>query len=139
MDDLAQVLHLRFTFIILRQAQIHLDAGLIYKEPYQSKVKVKKTLMTSFKNGEQLILIIIELCRHSVCRDNRPFVLLNPWGLVINLYLCDRYLMRSAFMQYRKRKHLYAFCSIESASVSIRLLLKILAGLDINDRRRQLE
>ena len=62
MDYFSKIIHLRFTLIILRQAQIHLDAGLFYKEPYQSKVQVKKTFMTCFKNGEQFILIVIEIC-----------------------------------------------------------------------------
>ena len=62
MDDFTQVLHLRFALIVFRQTQVNLDASLLYKEAYQSKVKVKKTFMTSFKNGEQFILIVIEIC-----------------------------------------------------------------------------
>ena len=102
MDDLPEILHLRFALIVFRQTQIDLDSCLFNKEAYQSQVKVKKTLMTALQDSEQFILIVIEICRHSVCRDNRPFVLLHPWGLVIDLYLSDRNLMRSSFMKYRK-------------------------------------
>ena len=63
MNSLPEILHLRLTLIVLRHTQINLDAGLLDKETYQSKIQVKKALMTAFQNSEQFILIIIEIRR----------------------------------------------------------------------------
>ena len=139
MDRLPEVNHIRLTFVILCKTDIHLEAYLLHEETDKSKIEVKKTLMPAFKDSEELILIIFEICRHAISRHNGPLMLLHPRGLVIYLYLTDRQLMGSALMNDRERKGLDTFRAIEPATVAVRLLLEVLAGLDINDRRRQFE
>jgi hypothetical protein len=119
MDDLPKVFHLRFTLIVLRQTKIDLDAGLLYKEAYQSEVEVEKTLMSTFKDSEKFILVIIEICRHAICRDYGSLMLLDPWRLVVNLYFSDWYLMGATLMNDRERKGLDTFRSVESAAVAV--------------------
>ena len=139
MDRLPEVYHTRLAFVILCKTDIHLKAYLLHEKTDQSKIEIKKTLIPAFKDSEELILIILEICRHTISRYNGPLMLLHPRGLVIYFYLTDRKLMGSALVNDRERKGLDTFRAIEPATVAVRLLLEVLAGLDINDRRRQFE
>ena len=133
MNHLSKILTVSLLDIVLSKSEIHLETDLLYEETQKCEIKIKQLLWLTVENGEQFILVIIEVCRHSICRNDGSLVLKNPRLRIVNSDVRNRLLVGASIVKNRKGKSLHSVCSIESAAVSVGLLLEILAGLDIND------
>ena len=127
-----------FAGIALGYAKIYGDTCLLNEEADDGHVEVEQSFRLTVKYGKEFVLIVFEIRGCAVCGYDGPLMLQEPWFGPVYLDFRYRLFVCAAFMDDWHLKLLYSVCTVEIASVTVRLLLKVFAGFYIYGCRLQL-
>ena len=127
-----------FAGIVFSYAKIYGDSCLLNEEADDGHVEVEQSFRLTVKYGKDFVLIVIEIRGCALCGYDGPLMLQEPWFGPVYLDFRYRLFVCAAFMDDRHLKLLYSVCTVEIASVTVRLFLEILAGFYIYGCRFQL-
>lgn len=110
------------------------QAYLLHEIFNDRHVKLPQSFRTPVKHTIEAVPVIIKKRRRMIGCVNAALCLLEPWSRIINLHFLYRNIEAAVHMSYREIQIFHPSGSIYAATVSVGLLLIVLASLHINRR-----